>query len=34
MCGAKVKSRSELDQHVKAEHAGAPTEPAKTGKKR
>ena len=34
MWGATFKSQSELDQHVKAKHAGTPTEPAKTGKKR
>jgi hypothetical protein len=31
MCGGKFKSQAELDAHTKKEHAGTPTEPAKTG---
>jgi hypothetical protein len=31
MCGGKFKSQAELDDHNKKEHAGTPTEPAKTG---
>jgi hypothetical protein len=34
MCGGKFKSQSELDRHVKSEHAGTPTPPSKPGTER